>query len=162
MYTDRSNTCCMSMSLLHAHVFAACPCTCQAACLLYVNAACSSPHRTTQMKHGLEMSWARKCSMEVDKHYGHGTCRAWTSTCCLSCSCPCCTYVYVHFANPVHAACPSTCSVFMSMLHVHINASLLCPGCIQVHVACLCSCCMPMPCCMSMSVLHRLEHAAQT
>ncbi len=64
MNTYMSNTCYMSISMLHAHVYGVFPCTCPC-CMsismimsmsglhVYVNAACSSPGSTDKdMQHG--------------------------------------------------------------------------------------------------------------
>jgi hypothetical protein len=101
---------CMSMSRLHAHNHAACPCpSCMPISMLHarVHAACPYP-----------------CCMPVSMLHAYV---------CAACTCPCCmpmSILHIH----VHAACPCPCCMFMPMpmLHVHAHAACVSTDCIAL------------------------------
>jgi hypothetical protein len=118
-------------SMLHAHVYAACPCPCCVSLSMRyvrVHAACLCQCcMFKSMSHGLGHA-----AMDLNRQHWHGH-AAWKSTSSMDLD------MQQHALG--HAARTCTCSMNMDKYMQNVNL-------VYVHVACLC------PCCTFMSMLH--------
>jgi hypothetical protein len=104
------------MSMLHDCIHAACPCP---GCNIHTPFI----HILVHFVGSHPSACPRPCPVNGQ----------WLCSCCKS-------MLHVHVL--VHAACPYSCGMFISMLYVHVHAAFH----VHTHAACLC--------CMSMCIVH--------
>jgi hypothetical protein len=181
VHATRPCPCCVSISMLHADVHAAClrPCFMfMSVCVCPCHCPCSSwtwtcsmdieNSKDINMQHGHEHAeWPRLCSMDIHHRHGHA---AWTSTNSMDLNHAVWTWTFcissifmLNGQGQVYAACLSLCSCCMSIfaLHVYVHIAYPCQYflsqyMLRVRVCASCHC----PGCRPMSTLQVYAHAA--